>query len=463
MQLFMEPKSVVLIGAPRRSGPGAYNNLEVMERFGYPGTIYVVHPKVESICGLRTYPDIDSLPEAPDLAVISVGRDRVLAVFDACVRRGIKQVIVISQGFSDADSEGKRLQAELRSKAKKTGVQVVGPNTMGVLNSFAGFSTAFVDIPRETPAWPLGLVAQSGVLQVGFESFVQHVGKAVDLGNMCDVDFVDALEYFEQDPQIRMVAVHMEGVQRGREFLQVAGRLARTKPVVVFKTGRSEAGAKAALSHTGSLVGADEVADSAFRQHGILRVSSMAELLAACKAFLHLPIMRGPNLSVITAAGASGIMAADACEDFGLQLAPFPESLRGSLENERIAWHRLHNPVDIWPLGMVTGSFTRVFQTAAQGLLADPGTDAILGIAPVMRSALHSDLDLEPTLREVLHSAEQPKPLALWLYGDGAREQEEKLDAMPGVACFSSIDEAVMGLAAMYRYARCYPETPHRG
>jgi acetyltransferase len=280
------------------------------------------------------------------------------------------------------------------------------------------------------------------------------VGKAVDLGNMCDVDFVDALEHFEQDPQVRVVAVHMEGVRRGREFLQAAQRVARTKPVVVFKTGRSEAGARAALSHTGSLVGADEVADSAFRQHGLLRVSSMAELLAVCKAFLHLPPMAGPNLSVVTAAGASGIMAADACEDHGLQLAPFPEPLRGSLENERIAWHRLHNPVDIWPLSMVAGSFTRVFQTAAQGLMADPGTDAILGIAPMMRSDLHSDLDLEPSLREVLQSAAQPKPIALWLYGDGAWEQEHKLDAMPGVACFSSIDEAVAGLAATYRYTR---------
>ena len=454
MQQFMDPGSVVLIGAPRRSGPGAYNNLEVMERFGFKGTIYVVHPKVEEICGHRTYPDVDSLPEAPDLAVISVGRDRVLSVFEACVRRSIKQVLVISQGFSDADSEGKRLQEELRRKARESQVKVVGPNTMGVLNNFSAFSTAFVDIPRETPAWPLGLIAQSGVLQVGFESFVQHVGKAVDLGNMCDVDFVDALEYFEQDPEIRIVAVHMEGVQRGREFLRVARRVARSKPVIVFKTGRSEAGARAALSHTGSMVGADEVADSAFKQHGILRVSSMAELLAACKAFLHLPAMQGPNLSVITAAGASGIMAADACADYGLQLADFPESLRSSLENERIGWHRLHNPVDIWHLGMVAGSFTQVFQTAAQGLLAHEGTDAVLGIAPLMSSSLHSDLNLEPMLREVLGSASQPKPIALWLYGDGAGEQERKLNPMPGVACFSSIDEAVKGLAATYRYAR---------
>lgn len=452
MRLFLEPRSVVLIGVSRKSGVGAYNNLEMMHKYGYAGKIYVVHPKVSEILGHPTCSTVSELPEAPDLAVISVGRDRVLQVLTDCIAKGIKRVIVISQGFADADDRGKELQGQLSALARSSGTRIIGPNTMGVLNAFNGFSTAFVDIARDPAPCGVAIVVQSGVFQVGFESFTDRLGKAIDLGNSCDLDFVDALEYLEDDPQTELIVLHMEGMMRGRRFLNTCSRIVRKKPIVVFKTGRSAAGAKAALSHTGSLVGEDAVFDTAFARAGLLRVRNMIELHAVSKALLHYRPLSGPRLAVITATGACGIMTADACEDYGLKLAACPEQIPRELENEHIAWHKLHNPVDIWPLGMVGGSFVDVFKAAARILCQDANVDAILGIAPALVSAVHRDIDIPAAMAELVSADAGRKPVALWLYGGDQDRQGRLVEKLPDVACFATIDEAIMGLAACRRY-----------
>jgi acetate---CoA ligase (ADP-forming) len=454
MQTWFEPRSVVLIGVSRQSGVGAYNNLEMLIRYGYSGQIYVVHPKVAEILGHKTFAKVTDLPEVPDMAVISVGRERVLPVFEECAQHGIRKVVVISQGFADADERGKELQEQLFGMARKHGTRILGPNTMGIFNAFAGFSTAFIDLARDPNPPPLTLVAQSGVFQVGFESFSGRLGKALDVGNACDLDFSDALDFLEHDPQTEIIVLHMEGIRGGRRFLETAARVARSKPIIVLKTGRSIAGARAALSHTGSLVGEDAVVDAAFNRAGLIRVRTMMEMRAVCQAFLHFRTMAGPSLAVITATGACGIMTADACEDYGLELAPFPEGIRSDLENAHIAWHKLNNPVDVWPLGMVTGSFTNVFKNAARGLLRDDRVHALLGIVPALSSPLHADLDLAAMVREIQAANPEHKPIALWLYADGVAEKAGTLANEPGVACFGSIDEAVMGLAALNRYRR---------
>ena len=455
MEKFFEPASVVLIGVSRQTGPGAYNNLEMLLSYGYQGRIYLVHPKVPEILGHRTYPRLADLPEVPDLAVISLGRERVLPAFQEGAALGIKRVVVISQGFADADDRGKELQAQLTALAREHGVRFLGPNTMGVLNPFCGFSTAFVDIPREAAPVPLTMVAQSGVFQVGASSFTGRMGKAIDVGNAGDVDVVDVLEYLEHDPETRIIVLHLEGMKQGRRFLEVAGRIVPQKPIIALKTGRSAAGALAAMSHTGSMVGEDAVFDLAFREAGIIRARSLVELRAISRAFLHFRPMRGPRLGMVTATGAFGIITADACADYGLELAPFPEALR-ELEEERIAWHQLHNPVDIWPLGMVTGSFTGVFRRAVADLWASDQVDGVIGVAPALVSPRHADIDMAATVRELLKGNTGHKPLALLLYGDEAacRAQGRELAGEPDVACFDSLEEAVLGLAATWRYHR---------
>ncbi len=198
-------------------------------------------------------------------------------------------------------------------------------------------------------------------------------------------------------------------------------------------------------------------------QAGIIRVRTTVEMLAVSRAFLHFRPMAGPRLGVVTATGAFGIIAADCCEDYGLELAPFPERLR-KLEEERVAWHKLHNPVDLWPLGMVTGSFTGVFQRSLNGLLQDEQVDAALGLGPAFVSPRHADLDIPAAVREIQKHNPQHKPLAILFYGDAAamQAQARELANEPDVACFDSMEEAVMGLAATWRY-RQLTQRPAQG
>ena len=414
---FLEPRSVVLIGVTRETGAGAYNNLEILLRYGYQGRIYVVHPEVAEILGIKTYSQVSDLPEVPDLAVISVGRENVLPVFAACVDHGIRHVVVISQGFADADERGRQLQTEMQTLARARKVRVVGPNTLGIINAFNGFSTSFVEIPRDPSPPPLTIVVQSGSFQHGSECFTGGYGKGIDIGNASDVDFVDVLEFLEHDPQTQIIVLHVEGMQRGREFLRTAGRVAMHKPIIVLKTGRSAAGARAALSHTGSMVGEDAAFDAAFARAGLIRVRNMIELRAVCQAFLHFRSMSGPKLAVVTITGAQGIITADACEDYGLEFAPFPESVREALKNSHPGWYRLNNPADVWPLSMVSGSLTDIFKRTVCLLLAEDQVDAVFGIGIALHSPLHKDLDMAAVGREISAANHWRKPVALWLYG----------------------------------------------
>ena len=290
MEKFLNPKSVALIGVPRGTGVGSFNNLEILLRFGYQGEIYPVNPKASEICGVRCYPSVLQIPKVVDLAVISVGRDRVPAVFDECCRKGIRRVIIISQGFADGDRKGKELQDFIAARAKNSGVRVIGPNTLGVYNAYHNFTTAFIEHYKPVQPAPVCMIAQTGVYQVGAKLFCESgFAKAVDIGNACDVDVVDVLEYLENDSDTKVIVIYMEGIIRGKEFVHIARRIARRKPIIVLKTGRSVGGAKAALSHTGSLVGDDEVFNAAFEKAGVIRVKDHAELQDAIKAFTHLP------------------------------------------------------------------------------------------------------------------------------------------------------------------------------
>ena len=245
MHKFFDPESVAVIGVPSRAGVGSFNNVETMLRYGYKGRIYPINPKADEICGLKAYPSILDIPEPADLAVISVGRDRVMPLFQQCIQVGIKRVVIISQGFSDADQIGTDLQEQIVSLARENGVRIVGPNTMGLMNNYNRFTTGFVDLPVPEKFSPVSLIAQTGYIQIASVDYSYNgFGKAIDIGNTGDVDFVDAIEYFGEDPETKIIAVHMEGMKRGQTFLEIASKVTLKKPIVVLKTGRSSFGAR---------------------------------------------------------------------------------------------------------------------------------------------------------------------------------------------------------------------------
>ncbi|MBN2256084.1 MAG: acetate--CoA ligase family protein [Deltaproteobacteria bacterium] len=453
MHRFFNPQSIAVIGVPARTGDGSFNNVETMVRYGYKGKVYPVNPKATEIYGRKAYPSVLDIPETADLAIISVGRDRVFPLFEECVRTGIKRVVIISQGFADADQRGKELQDQIVNLARENGVRIVGPNTMGLLNNYARFTTGFVDLPVPERFSPVSLIAQTGYIQV---ASVDHAyrswGKAVDIGNSCDIHFVDALEYFADDPETKVIAVHMEGMKRGAKFLEIASKVTVKKPIVVLKTGRTGAGAKAALSHTGSLVGEDSVFDAAFDRTGIIRVRDTADWRLAIKALICFDEMAGPRVGIVTVTGAGGIMAIDACERQGLALAELPAGLSETLREGMPEWIHVGNPIDIWPIGMIGGDYPGAVGRALTGLLQSPDVDGAVLIIPAMNSPLHQNMaDLSPVVAEARRKTGNRKPVAAFLYADEHKEFPDRYEALDGVASFDSPEECVRGLAVAYK------------
>jgi acetyltransferase len=454
MHKFMDPASVALIGTPRRTGPGAFNNAEMMLRYGFKGRLYPVNPAGGDILGLKVCPEVSEIPETVDLAIISVGRDRVPAAFEDCIRAGIGRVLIISQGFADADERGRGLQDQIARRAREAGVRVLGPNTLGVVNNYVRFNTAFVEVPCPERFLPVSLIAQTGFIQVAAENLAwRNFGKAIDIGNACDLDVVDALDYLEGDPQTEVIVLHMEGLKRGPDFLEAAGRISRKKPVIVLKTGRSTAGARAALSHSGSLVGEDHVFDAVFRRAGVLRVLTSGEMKDAMHALAVLGEMRGPRIGVVTVTGAGGIMCADACEDHGLSFGTLPPGLAARLKQGIPDWIHVSNPLDIWPIGMIGGHYSESYRLSLAELLKSDGIDGVLAVFPATDSPLHTDLKLEAAFAGARHDAGNSKPIAAWPYMDVV-PAIDRFEAIPGVACFDTIEQAVQGLSYCHQAHR---------
>ena len=452
MQKFLDPSSVALIGVPRQTGDGSFNNAEALLRYGYEGKIFPVNPNTKEICGLKVYPSITDVPEAIDLAVISVARDRVISMLDQCIAAGVKRVIIITQGFADADQKGKEMQEEIVKRAKANGIRIIGPNTMGVVNNFKKFTNSFIDVVRPEIFSPVSLIAQTGVIQVASQDMAyKHWGKAIDIGNGCDIDVVDSLSYFADDPETKIIMIHMEGVKRGLNFLKVVSQVTLKKPVIIFKTGRSQAGAKAALSHTGSMVGEDHVFDAVCKRAGIIRVKSNMEMIDAIHALLLMKEMAGPRIGIASVTGAGGIMAADACEEYGLTLAKLPAGLAEKLSAGLPDWIHVGNPIDIWPIGMIGGNYTGAFGTSITELLRSDEVDGAVAFMPVSTSPLHQNLNMIDTVKDSRKSAGNAKPLAIWPYIDADAFIDE-LENVSNVACFNSVERAVQGLAFCYRY-----------
>jgi acyl-CoA synthetase (NDP forming) len=454
MQTFFDPKSVAVIGVPSRTGVGSFNNVETMLRYGYKGRIYPINPKADEICGLKAYPSILDIPEPADLAVISVGRDRVMTLFQQCIQVGIKRVVIISQGFSDADQIGTDLQEQIVSLARENGVRIIGPNTMGLMNNYNRFTTGFVDMPVPETFSPVSLIAQTGYIQIASVDYSYNGwGKAIDIGNTSDIDFADAIEYFGEDPETKIIAIHMEGMKRGQTFLEIASRVTLKKPIVVLKTGRSSFGAQAALSHTGSLVGEDAVFDAAFEMAGVIRVKDTIDFKDALKALACFGEMEGPNIAVVTVTGAGGIMAIDVCEAEGLRLAKLPEGLSEKLREGVPEWLHVGNPIDIWPIGMIGGDYPGAVDTALTALLQSPDVDGVVLIIPAMNSPLHLDMaDLSGVVSRVRNKVGNKKPIAAFLYADEEVEYPEKYEAVDAVGAFASAEQCVRALSICCQY-----------
>jgi acetate---CoA ligase (ADP-forming) len=350
MKKFLEPESIAIIGATRKTGEFSMNIMGHLLSYGYKGRMYPVNPNATEILGIKSYADIKDIPEAADLALIVTSRETVPANVEHCAARGIKCVAIVGQGFNDSgDEEGKLLYKQLNDVIGRTGVRVLGPNTFGSANAFINFSTSFARITLDPN--PVGIISQSGTFFHGYPEF-RLLGKAIDLGNNCDIDFEDGLAYYEQDPQVKVIGLHIEGMKNPRRFLDTARRVALKKPIVVLKTGRSAQAARAMQSHTGSLAGDSIIWDSALKSAGLIVVNGLEEFFDTVRMFTITPLMKNNRIAIATYSGASGILMMDALHDSGLEICKLPAKTAAKLEGLAPSWLRVTNPVDYWPIMM---------------------------------------------------------------------------------------------------------------
>lgn len=446
MKLFMEPESVAIIGVSRVTGPGSLNILENLVNAGFSGRLYPVNPNADEILGMKCYHSVLDIADDIDLAVISTPRSLVPHIVGECTQKGIKALIVVGQGFADSDEKGKELQAEIVSIARRGGARILGPNTFGIVNAFNNLSSAYMEL--EMKKIPIGIIAQSGFFFVGLPKFTV-VGKGIDLGNACDIDFADGLEYFEDDPHIKLILLHIEGTKDGRRFIEVAGRVAKKKPIIALKTGKGEDGARAARSHSGSLAGRDEVYDAAFRQHGIIRVGDVDEFHDLARAFLRLPSMTGRGIGIITITGAGGIIATDACEKHDLHLAKLSPETLSTIGALAPPWQTVENPADIWPAMMIEGHpFDEVLNTTLEAFLADGNIHAVI----LIFAAFPVQFPTFPMGHLSRIADRFEKPIVCWLYGSDPEKLASLIENEARIVVFSTLDRAMRTLSRLNDY-----------
>jgi acetyltransferase len=454
LKLFLEPKSIAVVGANPNSGELSFNIVENLAQCGYQGQVYPVNPNYAEILGRKCYASVKEIAGDVDLAIIVTPRGAVPNIVTQCGEKGIRAAIVVGQGFAEApDEEGNRLQQEVVEAARKARVRILGPNTFGSANAFTNFSAAFLK-QTDVRKLPVGLICQSGLF-FGTVGRLRLLGKGLDLGNSCDIDISDALEYFEQDPQVKVIVLHIEGIKDGRRFKEVAQRVARKKPILALKTGKSERAAKAAQCHTGSLIGREEVWDAVFKQCGIIRASSLDGLGDLVRAFCYLPPIAGRGVGVLTGSGGIGILSMDACAEYNLEAVELSPEVKQRLNDMSPPWCPVGNPLDTWPIAMMSPRpITETLKALMQEVLGDPRVNALVFFGGTWFESL------SPPITEVIKEIADTfpdKPIALcfcegWLCDIRAKDLAEKLEEAGKVAVFSNPDDALRALSRLADY-----------
>ena len=454
---FFEPESVAIVGASNNPMRINYHLVANLTRLGFRGRIYPVHPTEKDVLGIKVYPSVKDIPETVDLAVIGVSYAVTPQVLKECVDKGIKRVTLIAGGFSEAGKEGKRVQAEMASMVRQNGIRALGPNALSPINVKAGLCISFHAIESIKPGG-LSLIFQSGLYEPRsgwlLNDFNYHLNKLIDLGNKMDVNEVDALSYLVDDPDTHVIGIHLESIGGdGREFLRLIRKAStQGKRVVVLKSGRSEAGKKAALSHTGALIqGNDRVFDGAMRQCGALRAHSLEDLFDLTRALERFGSLslKGDGVFIATFPGGEGVIVTDLLEQEGLRLA---EPGIATLEKLRAIFPAWDIPANPWDLGL-TMQFhdpASIYPTVLGAMVAEPKVDA-------MAIQIHPEtLVLPKELMGVFSQvADAGKPIALWLAGmESGRHENLMWLEDRGVPVFPSPEKAVRALAALHRLRR---------
>ena len=447
LQAILAPRTIAVVGATPRPGSMGRQVLSNLIDFGFTGRAYPVHPHAPSVRSVRAYATIGAVPEPVDLAVIVIPRDRVLEAVEACGAAGVKGLVVITAGFREVGGDGVALEQDVMAAVRRHGMRLVGPNCMGVINADPAVSMNATFAPVMPPFGHAAFVSQSGALGLSVLDYAREFGigisQFVSIGNSPDVSSTDLLEQWEHDDAVRVILMYVENFGDPRRFLATASRITKRKPVIVVKSGRSRAGARAASSHTGALAANDAAVDAMLTQAGVLRAESIEELFDMAMGFGATARPRSRRTAVLTNAGGPGILAADALETEGLELVELSpatvEALRPLFPPEA----SIRNPLD-----MIASATPAGYKAALTAFLADPNIDAVVPIF-IPPFGVRAE-DVAEAIVSASHTNPDKPMLAVLMGREGLPQGRAELHAA-GIPAYIFPESAARALNALNR------------
>lgn len=445
---FFAPQGVALIGASDNPSKLSHGILKNMVSYGYQGAVYPVNPKSTRILGLACYPDIRQVPDPVDLAVIIIPAPLVPEALEACGERGIRAAIIISGGFKEVGPEGAALEKHCLEIARHYQMRLIGPNCVGTLDLYTGLNTTFI---QGVPArGGISFVSQSGAVGGGVIDYLRNKGIGfaafASLGNEADVTETDVIEYLATDPNTRVIAAYVESIRDGQRFLRIAREVTRHKPIVMLKAGRTEAGARAVSSHTGSLAGANEAYHAAFVQSGVIEAQTVAELFDMAAALDTQPLPKGRRVAIVTNAGGPAALASDSLAAHGLTLATLSATTRQTLRGHLNPAAQVDNPVD-----MLGGAEPQDYAFALSHTLQDPNVDAVITI--LVPQALVNPAEVAQRVVETAQ-IRRDKPVLACFMGEHSVGQAREVLHQGGIPMYTFPESVGYVLQSMTDYAQ---------
>ncbi len=442
------PRSIAVVGASDQEGTVGHALMKNLIELKFEGKIYPVNIRKTEVLGRKAYPSVEQVCEPVDLAVIATPANTVPDVLEQCGRIGILGIVIISAGFKEIGPKGKALEERILEIKNKYGLRIIGPNCLGIIRPSNNLNATFLyKMPKPGK---IAFISQSGALgsaildwaiheNIGFSNFVS-------IGSMIDVDFGDLIDYFGTDPKTRSILMYIEGLSDARKFMSAARHFARTKPIVVVKTGKFSESAKAAASHTGSLTGEDMIYDKAFKRAGIVRVDEIADLFNCAEVLGTQPLPSGPNLAIITNAGGPGVMATDSLISRGGKIAGLNRQTMETLNKALPPFWSHGNPIDI--LGDAKADR---YKTVVETCLKDENVDGLLIIYTAQ--AIGRPLEVAQTIVELVKSQTyQNKTILTSFMGYGAVEEANRILSKNNIPTYSTPEQAVKTYMYMYQY-----------
>ncbi len=448
LDAIFRPKSVAIIGASNTPGKVGYVLANNLLKSGYQGNVYLINLRGGEILGQQSYKSILDVPGEVELAVIAIPAQYVIPTVEQCGEKGVKALIVISAGFKETSREGAELEKKLVETVKKYGMKLQGPNCLGAVNTHVPYDLSFAStLPRKGS---IGFITQSGALGTAILDWIiaEEIGfgSIISLGNKADLDEVDFMGAMVEDPDIKVILLYLESIERGRKFLEVAEGVVKKKPVLVVKGGTSSAGAKAAGSHTGALVGSFLAYQKAFDKAGVILSESMEDLFNYAVAFTQQSLPDDEGIVIVTNAGGPGILSTDLVEKLGLKMASLSEDTVEKLEGSLPEAASTGNPIDI--LG---DALPDRYAVAVESALRDPNVHSLLVLLTPQAMT-----DALTTAKHVVDLSKRypDKPMiSVFMGGDWVADATEYLKDN-GVPCYNFPEKGIKTLDALYQYSR---------